>query len=76
MKYKNNLVYERVKLSLAERPSEEIASMRVAIVKPSFLDYMRKRLQTNSVINITHKDWYYGIFYGEKELFELLRQLL
>ena len=37
---------------------------------------MRKRLQKHSVIGITHKDWYYGIFYGEDELFELLRQLL
>ena len=76
MKYKENPIYERVKLSLARRSCKEIASMRVTIVKPKFLDYMRKRLQKHSVIGITHKDWYYGIFYGEDELFELLRQLL
>lgn len=76
MKFKNNPIYERVRNSLAQRATEEIASMRITIVKPEFLDYMRKRLQQHSVISIEHRDWYYGIFYGEEELFELLRQLL
>lgn len=77
MKYKENPIRKRVRDSLAKRTSQEIASMRTTIVKPEFLDTFRKKLRKHSTISIEHRDgWYYGIYYGEEELFELLRQLM
>ena len=75
-KYKDPVVYKKVADSLFGLSSATLASMRVFIVKPSFIDSIRIKLKKHPGITVEHKDgWLYCFLYGEEELQELLRQL-
>jgi hypothetical protein len=71
-------IYDRVKDFIRAVPSEVLASLRVDMLRPKFIDHLRGSIKKDiGMTTISHKElkWCYSFWYGEKELYELIRQL-
>jgi hypothetical protein len=72
-------IYTRVRDAIKSFPPEVIASMRVALSSPKVIDHLREKTREKiGIILFEHKktSYQYSFWYGEKELYELMRQIL
>ena len=78
-KSKSEEIYERVTKFVREAPIEVVSALRGQIRTPRFIDTLRLQMKSElGSISVEHKKsgWRYSFLYGEKELDELIRQLI
>ena len=72
-------IYNRVRSFIQDMPLDILASLRVMVSDPFFVDHLRKRIKAGigtTAIEDKKETWYYSFWYGEKELYEFIRQLI
>ena len=70
-------IYRRVRDFVTIIPSEILAYLRVSLSTPKAIDSLRIQIKKGiGMTSIEYKDWRYSFWYGEKEFYELMRQVL
>ena len=70
-------IYRRVRDYITSLPSEVLANLRIYLTNSETIDYLRKQISKDIGITLIENQTYmYSFWYGEKELYELLRQII
>ena len=70
-------IYRKVRDFITSLPLDILAYLRIYLTNPENLDDLRKRIQKGIRTTLLEtQDYIYSFWYGEKELYELLRQII